>query len=200
MTAPNPPTTEARQELLEERLQEVQTARPMPLAFAKDVQDNLFLYLGSQVAIADMKASMILAADALLITITLQLYQKDMLLAFSSAAPPLDRIGYGLIYLVLASLVASFVFALLVAYPRMPSSPKPNLFYFVDIIHMKMADYQRLFLQQSETEIVDQMVQENYIVSRLVYKKFFNVQISFRWLILAGLLWATGQALIMIPG
>lgn len=178
---------------------EVQTARPMPLAFAKDVQDNLFLYLGSQVAIADMKASMILAADALLITITLQLYQKDMLRAFDSAAPLLDRVGYGLIYGVLASLVASFGFALLVAYPRMPASPKPNLFYFVDVIHMKMADYQRLFLQQSETEIVDQMVQENYILSRLVYKKFFHVQMSFRWLILAGVLWALGQILIMIP-
>lgn len=200
MTIPNVPTTEKRQEMLDEALLEVQTGRPMPLAFAKDVQDNLFLYIGSQVAIADMKASMILAADALLITITLQLYQRDMLLAFDSATPTLDRIGLGLIYGVLASLVASFVFALLVAYPRMPPSPRPNLFYFVDITRMKMTEYRDLFLQQSEAEIVDQMVQENYIVSRLVYKKFFNVQISFRWLILAGLLWATGQALIMIPG
>lgn len=200
MTVSKPPTTETRQERLDEALMEVQTARPMPLAFAKDVQDNLFLYIGSQVAIADMKASMILAADALLITITLQLYQRDMLLAFSSAAPTLDRIGYGLIYAVLASLVASFVFALLVAYPRMPPSPKPNLFYFVDITRMRMAEYRDLFLQQSEAEIVDQMVQENYIVSKLVYKKFFNVQISFRWLILAGVLWAIGQALIMLPG
>lgn len=200
MTVSKPPTTETRQEMLDEALMEVQTARPMPLAFAKDVQDNLFLYIGSQVAIADMKASMILAADALLITITLQLYQRDMLLAFDSATPTLDRIGLGLIYGVLASLVASFVFALLVAYPRMPPSPRPNLFYFVDITRMKMTEYRDLFLQQSEAEIVDQMVQENYIVSRLVYKKFFNVQISFRWLILAGLLWATGQALIMIPG
>lgn len=199
MTVSSAPTTETRQERLDEALMEVQTARPMPLAFAKDVQDNLFLYLGSQVAIADMKASMILAADALLITITLQLYQKDVLRAFDSAAPLLDRVGYGLIYGVLASLVASFGFALLVAYPRMPASPKPNLFYFVDVIHMKMADYQRLFLQQSETEIVDQMVQENYILSRLVYKKFFHVQMSFRWLILAGVLWALGQILIMIP-
>jgi len=186
--------------MLEDRLQEVQTARPMPLAFAKDVQDNLFLYLGSQVAIADMKASMILAADALLITITLQLYQKDMLLAFNATAPVLDRVGYGLIFGVLASLVASFAFALLVAYPRMPASPKPNLFYFVDITRMKMAEYQRLFLEQSEAEIVDQMVLENYIVSKLVYKKFFNVQISFRWLVLAGALWVLGQILIMIPG
>lgn len=200
MTIPNVPTTEKRQEMLDEALLEVQTGRPMPLAFAKDVQDNLFLYIGSQVAIADMKASMILAADALLITITLQLYQRDMLLAFDSATPTLDRIGLGLIYGVLASLVASFVFALLVAYPRMPPSPRPNLFYFVDITRMKMTEYRDLFLQQSEAEIVDQMVQENYIVSRLVYKKFFNVQISFRWLILAGVLWAIGQALIMLPG
>lgn len=200
MTIPNVPTTEKRQEMLDEALLEVQTGRPMPLAFAKDVQDNLFLYIGSQVAIADMKASMILAADALLITITLQLYQRDMLLAFDSATPTLDRIGLGLIYGVLASLVASFVFALLVAYPRMPPSPRPNLFYFVDITRMKMTEYRDLFLQQSEAEIVDQMVQENYIVSKLVYKKFFNVQISFRWLILAGVLWAIGQALIMLPG
>lgn len=196
MTVSNSPRTETHAEARREAHDIV----PMPLGFAKDVQDNLFLYLGSQVAVADVKASMILAADALLFTITLQLYQKDMLLVVDAASPRLDRIGYALMFGVIASLVASFIAALVVAFPRMPPSPKPNLFYFVDIIRMPLADYRQLFLAQSEREIVDQMIQENYIVSRLVHKKFAHVQTAFRWLVLAGALWALAQLLIALPG
>ena len=160
----------------------------------------IYGYLGGQITLADTKAQLTLAADALLASSILALDKSLILGVFDGSTPFLTRLGTLLMIGMFGALLVSIYYALRVARPTLMPSKRANMFYFVDVTRMSEETFRTRFLTQTPDDITDALLEEVYTLSHIAYRKFERVGHSLNWLIAAFALWAVAQVFYTFAG
>jgi hypothetical protein len=161
----------------------------------------LYVTQVQQVQIADNKAGLILAANALLlagVTIERGLLHKALLaegMVFG------ERLSALLLVLTMTSLAISVVFALLASRPKLvrPGSPETmNMFFFQHIGAMQPEAYCERFLGQTFLDIKLAVLQQINALSKVVNRKFLHTRYSLDFLVMALLFWGGARLMLAL--
>jgi hypothetical protein len=155
----------------------------------------IYGYLGGQITLADTKAQLTLAADALLASALLGANQNYLAQLVAADTGVLDRLAAVAMILMFISLIMSIYYSLRVARPTLPPSKKPNLYYFVDVSRMSEPEFRTQFLTQTPDQVTDALLYEVYLLSKIAFNKFNRIRLSLNWLVAAFILWAIAQGL-----
>ncbi len=179
--------------VVEERVSGAGAAPTLSRETADEIAGLIYAYLSNQIFMADSKAQLTLAADALLATAIITFNTNFWGRLLDPATPPLPRLAALLLVGSLAALVLSIYYSLRVARPTLLPSKQPNLFYFVDVSRMTEAEFRVRFMSQTPDQITEALIEEVYLLSRIAYNKFNRVGRSINWLIVAFVLWGIAQ-------
>lgn len=177
-----------------------QADEPISEEKVQNLSALIYGYLGGQITLADTKAQLILAADALLLASVASFDQGIMTQLLEPATPLLSKLTTLLTLVIFGALAVSIYYALRVARPTLPLSKKPNFFYFADVTRFKESDFRRLFTQQTEADVTDALLYEVWLLSLIAYRKFDRVRLSVNWLVAAFVLWGVKQGLNALFG
>lgn len=156
----------------------------------------LFEHLGSQIALADHKAHLTVAADAILVASIASLDKGIALSLLDNAAPVISRLASFSTILMFVSLLLSLYYALMVAKPILMLPRRETLFYFGNIQQWSEKEFIDKFLSQPRHEISGSILALVYAQARIANRKFVGVRQSINFLIAALILWALVQLLI----
>jgi hypothetical protein len=172
-------------------------SRPDPGTLT-EMASLLFDHIEGQLARADNKAQLILAADTLLAA-ALTLTGGGIGKMFSAGMTSGEIVFNSISVLLFLSLIVSIFFAILASKPIM-KAPKQerNLFFFGHIIGCKPDEFADHFLNQSEDDIRDALLGQVYAKSLIAGYKFKRVGRSTNFLIIALVLWAVSQVLLLV--
>jgi hypothetical protein len=151
--------------------------------------------------IADVKAQVVLGADALLAVTILPAALQGIPLILSGTASAAQRVG-GLAYaLWFATVIGSMYYSLLAARPTLKVGPKQrrSLFYFGYIALLTEKEFLRDFLSQSRSEIGQAVAAQVYAKSVVVNRKFGRLQRSIDLLVASLVMWVVAQVLFALP-
>lgn len=179
---------------------ELVAEEPISEEKVQELSALIYSYLGGQITLADTKAQLILAADALLLASVATFNQGIVSQLFDPTTSLVTKLTTLLTFIIFGALVASIYYALRVARPTLPLSKKPNFFYFADVTRFKEADFRRMFTQQTEADVTDALLYEVWLLSLIAYRKFDRVRLSINWLIAAFVLWGIQQGLTALFG
>ena len=160
----------------------------------------IYGYLGGQITLADTKAQLTLAADALLASAILSLDKSVVLGILDASTPLLTRLATLLMIGMFGALLVSVYYALRVARPTLMPSKRSNMFYFVDVTRMSEETFRTRFLTQTPDDITDALLEEVYLLSHIAYRKFERVGRSLTWLVVAFVLWGIAQVFYTFAG
>ena len=156
----------------------------------------LFDHLGSQIALADEKAHLTLAADAILMASIASLDKGMALSLLDKAAPVISRLTSFFTILMFVPLLLSVYYALMVARPILMLPKRRTLFYFGSIQKWSEKEFIDKFLSQPQHEISGSILALVYAQARIANRKFVGVGQSINSLIAALTLWALVQLLM----
>ncbi len=154
----------------------------------------LFEHVEGQIAQADTKAQLTLAADTLLAAaLTLAGRGAGLRLLDPAAALP-ERLGGGLGLLSFLALVISVYLALVAARPRLTvAGQRRSLFYFGHIAQVREAEFIREFQDSTALELRVSLLAQVHSKAVIAQRKFASVRGSISFLIAALVLWAVMQ-------
>jgi hypothetical protein len=158
----------------------------------------LFDHVEGQLARADNKAQLILAADTLLAA-ALTLSGGGIGKMFSAGMTSGEIVFNSISVLLFLSLIVSIFFAILASKPivKAPSQDR-NLFFFGHITGCEPDEFVACFMNQSEDDIQAALLGQVYAKSLIAGYKFKRVGRSTNFLIIALALWAVSQVLLLV--
>lgn len=155
----------------------------------------LFEHIEGQINLADTKAQLILAADALLALAFAPLIKGAAIRLFANATPILDRFVALFAIGMFITLVCSFFFALLVVRPSLRNREPTSLMYFGQIAQASEKDFIETFQTQSLDKLKEAVLTEVHAKARIAKRKFKRIRYSVNFLIAALILWTVVQLL-----
>ncbi len=157
----------------------------------------LFDHIEGQLARADNKAQLILAADTLLAA-ALTLSGGGIGKMFNAGMTAGEVVSNSVSVLLFLSLIVSIFFAILASKPILKTpSQERNLFFFGHITDCKPDEFAAQFLNQSEDDIREALLGQVYTKSLIASYKFKRVGRSTNFLIIALALWAISQVMLL---
>jgi hypothetical protein len=165
----------------------------------RDSATLLFEQTASQISLADTKAQLTLAADAILVAAISPLGKGIFGRVTDASLPVLTRASAACTIGTFAALLISFAFALVAVRPRLRTrSHQPSMMYFRQIIRQPEQDFVDRFLHQTPEQVHRALLGEVYAQSVIATRKFVQVRWSVIFLLLALVLWAGAQGLLAI--
>ncbi len=156
-------------------------------------------HLDTQIARADQKAQLILAACTFMAATIVPLASRINFDLLDPALPPMHRFALIAVALVVVFLLLCVYFSLLVTRPSLSArAEKHSLLYFGNIIHMTEKEFIASFLKQHPEEIRDAILSQVYQKARIADKKFGGIRRSLNFLFLTFLFWALAGVLLTI--
>jgi hypothetical protein len=158
----------------------------------------LFDHIEGQLARADNKAQLVLAADTLLAA-ALTLSGGGIGKIFT-AGMTFGETASGLIgVLLFLSLIVSIFFAILASKPILKApNQERNLFFFGHIAACEPDEFVTHFLNQTGDDMREALLGQVYVKSKIASYKFAWVRRSTNFLIVALALWAISQILLLV--
>jgi len=154
-----------------------------------DLAQLLYDHIEGQISRADIKAQLIVAADAILAAAVTNLGKGATRVLFDDRASVLTRLLALYTIAMFAALLASFVYALLVVMPKLDSAGNKGLAFFGDIARDTQSGFASSFAEQSSEAIRDNLVAEIYVKSKIAVGKYAGVRVSVFFLFGALILW-----------
>jgi hypothetical protein len=154
----------------------------------------------NQISLADTKAQLTLAADALLVAAITPLGRGIVGHVFDSSLPLSTRVAAAGVIGTFLALLISFYFALVAVRPRLRirRDHQPTLMYFRQIIRVPEASFIDRFLAQSPEDLLRAVLAETYAQSLIANRKFLGVRWSVIFLLAALVLWAVAQGILAV--
>lgn len=156
---------------------------------------SLFDHIEGQINLADTKAQLMLAADALLALAFAPLIKGTAIRLLTNSTPVLDRLVALFTIAMFLALVCSFYCALLVVRPYLRSSQHTSFMYFGQIAQASEKDFIETFLTQSLDQLKESVLTEVHAKARIARRKFIRIRHSVNFLIVALVLWTVVQLL-----
>lgn len=159
----------------------------------------LFNHLDTQVTIADNKASIVVAVNAILLT-ALGLSQPTIRQLMAEDPLQLQSgVALLLLLIMLITSLASILNAIEAARPKLiPPHTDTNLFFFGDVSAMDGDTFTQAFMRQEVNTIKIQILHQIHARSSVVARKFLRVRRSMNLLFLATMLWSVAQVLLAV--
>jgi len=157
----------------------------------------LFEHMQGMINFADTKAQLILAADALLAA-TIAPFGKGIAVSLiDGSAPFLARAMALTSALMIAALLVSVYFAVVVARPVIRVKGAMNsVFYFGDIVGQGEAGFIQNFMAKTPADLQKEMLAQVYAKATIAQRKFAASRHSLNFLVIALALWAAAQIMI----
>ena len=157
----------------------------------------LFEHMDRQIDLADRKAQLILAANTFMAATLGNLSQGAGLKLLAATAPLAQRIESGCAVVLVATLVLSVYYALLVARPRLTvAGQRRTLLYAGHIAAWTEQDYVATFLAQTPREMDEAVLAQVHSRAQIANRKFVGIRWSLDFLFVAFLAWATIRLMI----
>lgn len=156
----------------------------------------LFEHIEGQINLADTKAQLTLAADALLAGTFAVLGKGAVSNLLSNTSPILDRLADLSTVLMFLALVCSFYYALRVINPHLQGSKRFTLMYFGQIAQMDEDDFIDTFRNQSLSDLKASTLAQVHTKAKIAQVKFARASRSVNFLILSLIFWAISQLLL----
>lgn len=153
----------------------------------------LYNHLQDQINLADTKAHLILAANAVLAA-AMTGFSKGMILTlFNSQGLSISRISAFFTLIMFLSLLFSFYYILRVTRPIMKVTDQDmkNLFYFGGIKNHHLDEFVEAFMTLPPDRMKEEMLLQVHAKAHIAHRKFCRVRTSMNFLIIAMMLWAT---------
>lgn len=152
----------------------------------------LFNLIEAQITRADTKAGLVIAADAVLITVSLLTTRRGaILIIFDPTTSLVDTVMSLLTMLMFGALFLSMLNGLLAARPSLRvKGGGETLFFFGRIAQFTHRDYLDTFSKQTIAQHHESLLTEVYNTARIASVKFARVRWSIDFLLIALLLWA----------
>ena len=152
----------------------------------------------NQISLADTKAQLTLAADALLVAAITPLGRGIVERVFDPGLPVATRVAAACVIGTFLALLISFYFALVAVRPRLRTARdhQPTLMYFRQIIRQPEATFIERFLAQTPEELLRAVLAEIYAQSAIASRKYMGVRWSVIFLLAALVLWAAAQGIL----
>lgn len=175
-------------------MNELEVAKPDETVSEQELRtlsSFLFNLIEAQITRADTKAGLVIAADAVLITVSLLITRRGaFLILFDNAAAPLERIMSVLTLLMFGALFVSMLNGLLAARPALQvKGGGETLLFFGRIAQFKHRDFLEAFSKQTPAQHHESLLTEVYNTSLIATQKFARVRYSIDYLIMALLIW-----------
>jgi hypothetical protein len=159
----------------------------------------LFEQTANQISLADTKAQLTLAADALLVAAITPLSKGIVGRLFDQSQPILTRMASACTIGTYIALLLSFAFALIAVRPRLHTrGHQPSVMFFRQIISLPEANFVERFLTQTPEQVHRAILSEVYAQSVIASRKFVGVRWSVIFLFAAMVLWAGAQGLLAV--
>jgi Family of unknown function (DUF5706) len=155
----------------------------------------LFDHIEGQINLADTKAQLMLAADALLALAFAPLLKSATTRLLANSPSVLDFCVASFTIVMFLALVGSFYCALLVVRPYFRSSQRTTLMYFGHIARSSEEEFISKFLAQSLDELKESVLIEVHAKAKIAKRKFERIRHSVDLLIVALVLWTVVQLL-----
>lgn len=163
-----------------------------------DVALALFDHLEDQINRTDIKAQVVLAADAILFgwfsTQNLTVVQSLL----GKHAPTVARMTALLTASVFVGLFLSLASGLVVIWPRSGGSQRSTLVYFGAISRRSEPDFVASFLHQSQAEVIQSVLSGIHATARIAQRKFRWVSFSVAFLLATLVLWTALEVLRIV--
>jgi hypothetical protein len=157
----------------------------------------LFEQTANQISLADTKAQLTLAADAILVAAITPLSKGIIGRLFDGSLSILTRAAVACSIGTFAALFLSFVFALLAVRPRLRTrGHQPSVMFFRQAISVPEATFVERFLVQTPEQVHRAILGEAYAQSVIANRKFIGVRWSVIFLFAALVLWAGAEGLL----
>lgn len=157
----------------------------------------LFDSFDEQIRLADTKAQLTLAANALL-TAAISVSSKGLIQRLSTNNL-LERIDAILLIFLFAALIASVFLALLAARPILKIRQQSrSLFYFGHVAQVSEKEFLDEFRKQSSSEIQKSVLAQVHAKAIIANRKYLRVQWSINFLIFALFFWALLQIILFV--
>lgn len=160
----------------------------------------MYQHLDHQVAIADTKANIVIAANAILITgfsISLPAI-SDLVGNFET----IDTIGMAALLSMLLTLLVnlgSILYAIVSARPNLiRPHHEPNMFFFGDLAAVDVNELEAMFFERNVNRVKRDVLQQIQARSKVVLQKFKRVRLSMNLLLLAAVSWVITQILLVL--
>lgn len=152
----------------------------------------VFNLIEAQITRADTKAGLVIAADSVLITVSIFFTRRGgLLILLDGSASPLERLLSVLYLLIFAALFCSMFYGLLAARPALAKKGTGGtLFFFGRIAQHEHVEFMDMFSKQTLADHHASLLTEVHNTARIANQKFARVRRSIDFLILALLLWA----------
>lgn len=157
----------------------------------------VFNLIEAQITRADTKAGLVIAADSVLITVSIFFTRRGgILILFDPSAAPLERLLSVLYIFIFAALFCSMFYGLLAARPALAKKGTGGtLFFFGRIAQHEHGEFVNAFSKQSLAEHHHSLLTEVHNTARIANQKFARVRKSIDFLIYALILWSIIVAL-----
>jgi hypothetical protein len=160
----------------------------------------LFDRLEDQVNRTDIKAQVVLAADALLLGWFSTQNPTAVQTLLGAHTSPAARVAAVLTMLVFVGLFLSLASGLIVIWPRGGASAPATLVYFGGIARRTEVDFVAAFLRQSREEVVKEILAGVHATARIAQQKLRWVSISIVYLLATLVLWTALEVVrIAVP-
>ena len=160
---------------------------------------TLLAHIEGQLNRADSKAQFTLTANTLLIASATLLNNGVAATVLDYSAPPLSRAAGISAILMFITLLFSTVYSLLAVMPKLTLPAKDrNVFFFGAIMRTDEKTFIERIRKTEAKEFDDMVLSETYALAGIAQQKFLHIKRSHHFLIVAMVLWAVMQLLIMI--
>jgi hypothetical protein len=160
-----------------------------------DVALALFDHLEDQINRTDIKAQVVLAADALLLGWFSTQNATAVQALLGEHASTAARVAALLAVCVFVGLFLSLASGLVVIWPRDGASSQATLVYFGGIARRTESDFVASFLRQSREEVVQSILAGVHATARIAQQKFRWVSVSIVCLLATLVLWTALEVL-----
>lgn len=126
------------------------------------------IHLNNSIRFADTKAGVLSGANGLVLT-----YLFDQLSTSSGVSKVIFGLGF-------VCLIVSIFFSLWVVYPRFMNSKEKGLVYWEHITNYKKHEYVNAITQGDTSELLSNVVENNYTQAFILTKKFKKLEIGFK--------------------
>lgn len=156
----------------------------------------LFGHIEDQISRADIKAQLLLAADALLAGTFASLGKGTASSVLSPTLPLLPRVTALCTILMFLALACSFYWALHVITPHLQGSKALTLMYFGQIAQMKEEHFIETFRNQSLEDLKVATLAQVHTKAKIAQMKFARVRWSVTFLMASLVFWAIIQLVL----
>lgn len=134
----------------------------------------------SYINLSNVKASFIITSNAVIIALLVGNYSDFVSIFRTGKTAFLDDIA---LITIIATCIISLVYSLMVIYAQTKGQPNTeSVFSFIDVKEKGLEDYKRMINEFSIESMIDSLIEQEHLMSGLVFKKFKYVNWSIYFL------------------